>query len=273
MEPRRLAAVLSMVGFLLAACAPDSPTPSPAESQQGELLVGAASSLEPLFRELGAAFEEETGAKVTFVFGASGNLSRQIKEGAPLDVFASADSSFAMRLQNSGLVQNDRSSNFAEGRLVAITSLPVPTEASWQDIASDSRVRFIAVANPEVAPYGSQAKGALERAGLWEQLQPKLVFGETVAQVFQFVASGNADAGFTAQSLVAQGAPSGITIIPISPCDHGGLPQTAVGINSTRQWELTERFFMFVGDWVTPQILERHGYGPSVGKFVTPECS
>ena len=234
--------------------------------------MAAASSLEPLFRELGAAFEEETGAKVTFVFGASGNLSRQIEEGAPLDVFASANISFAQRLESNGLVQNGRFSNFAEGRLAAITSLSVSPETTWQDLATDSRVRFIAVANPEIAPYGNQTQAALTEAGLWERLQPKLVFGETVAQVFQFVASGNADVGFTAQSLVMQGVPPGVTVIPISPCDHGGLPQTVVGISATHQWELTERFINFVGDWVTPQILEQYGYGPSLGKFGIKEC-
>jgi molybdate transport system substrate-binding protein len=268
----RLAATLSIACLLLAACAPGNATPSPAEVQQPELLVGAASSLEPLFRELGVAFEEETGAKVTFVFGASGNLSRQIEEGAPLDVFASADVSFVERLQNNGLVQSDRYSNFAEGQLVAITSLSIPPETSWQELATDNRVRFISIANPEVAPYGHQAKTALTEAGLWEHLQPRLVFGETVAQVFQFVASGNADVGFTAQSLVMQAVPSSVTVIPVSPCDHGGLPQTIVGISTTHQWEMTERFVNFVGEWATPEVLARHGYGMPLGKFGAKVC-
>ena len=234
--------------------------------------MGAASSLEPLLRELGIVFEEQAMAKVTFVFGASGNLSRQIEEGAPLDVFISADVSFIEHLQDSGLVQNGSSRNFAEGQLVAITRLLVPPEVSWQELATDNRVRFISIANPEVAPYGHQAKAALTGAGLWEHVEPRVAHGQTVAQVFQFVASGNADVGFTAQSLVMHGLPSNVTVIPVSPCDHGGLPQTVVGISATHQWELTEQFVNFIDEWATPEVLARHGYGMSLGTFEDKVC-
>ena len=152
MKAKRLVTALFSVGIFLTACAPGNATPYTTESQPPELLVGAASSLEPLLRELGVAFEKETGAKVTFVFGASGTISRQIGEGAPMDVFVSADVGFARRLQENGLVQNDTHASIAEGRLVAVTSLAVSPETSWQELATDSRVQFIGIANPELAP-------------------------------------------------------------------------------------------------------------------------
>ena len=206
------------------------------------------------------------------MFGASGSISRLLDEGAPVDVFVSADVGFSRRLQESGLVQNDAYAGIAEGRLVAITSLTVSPEASWQELATDGRVQFIAIANPELAPYGHQARAVLQQADLWEQLKPKLVLGETVAQVFQFVASGNADLGFTSQSLLMQNVPAGVTVIPINPCDHGGLPQTVAGISNTPQWELAERFVGFTISWITPQVLNQYGYDPPLDRPGTRKC-
>ena len=238
-------------------------------ASEGELLVGAASSLEPLFSELGPAFEEETGAKVIFVYGSSGSLAAQIEQGAPLDVFASANRGFVVRLQEQGLVLNDRQRVFAEGRLVAITSMSageLGPDATWRSAVTDEGVRYIALANQELAPYGAAAQRALERAGLWERLQPKLVYAANVAQVLQFVQSGNADVGFIAAAQVAAVPPQGFLSLPIDACEHGPLPQVIVGIRSSKTAArpgLAERFWAFVGSPATQDTLGRHGYAPA----------
>ncbi len=225
-----------------------------------ELLVGAASSMEPLFRDLGPAFERESGAKVTFVYGSSGSLAVQIERGAPIDVFAAANPDFVTSLVEQGLVLNDRETSFAEGRLVAIASFGPDPHTTWRDAVIDSHVRYVAIANPEVAPYGAAARRALQQASLWETLRPKLVYGENVGQVLQFVQSGNADVGFVALAQIAADHPEGLTSLPVDRCEHGPLPQVIARLERSARPALAERFFDFVGSSATKQTLERHGY-------------
>jgi molybdate transport system substrate-binding protein len=265
----RLLGVIFVLANLLAACGGSAP------ADASPLLVGAASSLEPLFNELGPAFEEETGAKVVFVYGSSGSLSAQIAQGAPLDVFVSANQGFIDGLMGEGLIAHDRQRVFAEGRLVAVVSFTPSRGGTWQSAVTDERVRFLAIANPEVAPYGAAARQALKRAGLWEQLQPKLVYGANVAQVLQLVQSGNADVGFIALAQIAAAPPEGPQTLLVDSCDHGPLPQVIASIRSLKaaaRPELAERFWAFVGSPATEATLRRHGYVPAVDGLADRGC-
>ena len=176
-----------------------------AQSSPGKapLRVAAASDMQFALKEVAARFEAERGQAVLLQSGSSGNLARQIMQGLAADIFFSADESFAFQLADAGLTQG-RGVRYGLGRLAWLV-------ASRSDLMPDARlaglraqlgtIKRLSIANPEHAPYGRAAREALQRAGLWDLAQPKLVLGENVAQAAQFVASGAAQAGIVSLSL------------------------------------------------------------------------
>ena len=168
----------------------------------GSIKVAAAADLNKAFQELGVLFEKNTGTKVVFTFGSTGNLAKQLSEGAPFDLFAAANKSFVDEVVKEGACDGATASLYGRGRIVVWTrkGAAPAAPASLTDLA-DARFAKIAIANPEHAPYGKAAKQALEAAGLWATVQPKLVYGENVLQTLQFAETGNADAAIVALSL------------------------------------------------------------------------
>ena len=176
-----------------------------AQSSPGKapLRVAAASDMQFALKEVAARFEAERGQAVLLQSGSSGNLARQIMQGLAADIFFSADESFVFKLADAGL-SLDRGVRYGQGRLAWLA-------ASSPDLRPDTRlaglraqlgtINRLSIANPEHAPYGRAAREALQRAGLWELAQPKLVLGENVAQAAQFVASGAAQAGIVSLSI------------------------------------------------------------------------
>lgn len=174
-----------------------SGTPAPA------LSIAAASNLVYVLDELLAAFRAiEPHVALTVATGASGSLVAQIQNGAPFDVFLSADLVYPQSLVNRGHADAKTLTTFATGRLVLWTTKTAMTLGSIEDVLRKPAVRRIALANPDTAPYGNAARSVLERLGLWDEVQPKVVLGETITQTAQFVETGNADVGFVALSLV-----------------------------------------------------------------------
>jgi molybdate transport system substrate-binding protein len=176
-----------------------------AASATDRATVAAASDLQFALAEIVAAFEAETGHTFTLVFGSSGNLYRQVQQGAPFELFLSADEAFVHGLVESRHAR-DAGALYAIGRLVlfARTGSPVDPRGGLGGLSAalaDGRLTRFAIANPEHAPYGRAAEQALRQAGLWEAIEPTLVRGENVSQAAQFVASGAAEAGLIAYSL------------------------------------------------------------------------
>jgi molybdate transport system substrate-binding protein len=175
--------------------------------------VAAASDLKFALDEVAAAFLRDTGLLVRPVYGSSGNFLRQIEQGAPFELFLSADEDFIFRLAENGLTR-DRGALYGVGRIVlfvpAGSSMDPASDLSGlrSALARDAGLRF-AIANPEHAPYGRAAEQALRHAGLWESLQGRLVFGENVSQAAQFATSGNAQGGIFAYSLALSPAVQG----------------------------------------------------------------
>lgn len=168
-------------------------------------IVAAASDLNPVLEEIAQRFETETGRRVRLVFGSSGNLQSQIRQGAPFELFLCADEALVLALGNSGRTP-DAGVIYGIGRLALFAGLnsPVKIDGELQDLqtaARDGRLRRLALANPEHAPYGRAAKEVLARLGLWEALQGRLVLGENVVQAAQFAAMGAAEAALVALSL------------------------------------------------------------------------
>jgi molybdate transport system substrate-binding protein len=161
--------------------------------------MAAAANMQAAARVLADTFTARTGIACTVTAGSSGSLAAQIREGAPYDLFLSADMHYPAALHAGGFAA-DSPRAYARGRLVLWTALP-DAEPSWEWLASDT-VRHIAIANPRNAPYGAAALEALKARGLHARVAHKLVHGESAAQAGQFVLSGAAEAGFTALSVV-----------------------------------------------------------------------
>jgi molybdate transport system substrate-binding protein len=200
----RLPAAAALALASLASAAAPAST-SAAGAADSPPLVAAASDLKFALDEILDGFRAGTGLDVRVTYGSSGNFARQIEQGAPFELFMSADEAFVERLAARGLTR-DRGVLYAIGRIViyAPRGSPLTPDAGLRGLArrlADGSAGRIAIANPEHAPYGRAAEQALRRLGLWESVTPRLVLGENVAQAAQFARSGNAEGGIVAYSL------------------------------------------------------------------------
>lgn len=179
----------SLIFFLLS-CAKD---------EQSKLTIATAANMQFAMKEIVQSFEKETGISCEMVISSSGKLTAQIKEGAPYDIFVSANMKYPNELYKSGftLKQPDI---YAYGKLV-MWSIRKDIKLSFE-VLEDEHIKHIAMANPKTAPYGFSAKEVLINKGLYQKIEKKLVFGESVSQTNQFITSGVAEVGFTAKSVV-----------------------------------------------------------------------
>jgi molybdate transport system substrate-binding protein len=227
-------------------------------------VVAAAANLNFALAEIAGAFAREKGARVELVFGASGALTRQIRDGAPFEMLLAADEEFPNQLAAEGLTR-DAGVVYAVGRLAlfAPAGSPLTVDGSLaglsQMVRSGTVTRF-AIANPEVAPYGRAAEAVLRKRGLWDALRPKLVMGDTIAQAAQFATTGNAIGGLIAYSLVlAPGFNDRGTHAVISDTDHPPLRQRMVLLK--RAGRLVTEFYHYVQGDTARAIFRKHGYG------------
>ncbi len=237
---------LLLVMLVLSGCRNAAPQP---------LRVAAASDLTEAFTELGARFEAQTKTKVVFSFGSSGLLAKQIAEGAPFDVFAAANESFIDATVKAGACDEATAQRYARGQLAAWSlSGPLP---SLESIADESNKR-IALANPEHAPYGKAAKEALEKAGLWKQLESRVVFAENVRQALQLAQTGNAEVALVAYSNVVS-RKDGVTLL-IDDALYTPIEQSLVRCSRGGQGEAAKRFVEFLGTNESQALLKRSGF-------------
>ena len=242
-------AALVLSGLL--ACGGDDP-PTPAAG----ITVAAASDLRPAFEELGRRFTEETGTPVTFSFGSSGLLREQIVNGAPFDVFASADEAYVDAVIEAGAGDAETKAEYGRGRLALRVAEGRPQPATVSDLAGAGYDR-IAIANPDHAPYGRAALEALGSAGVRDDVAERLVYGENVSDTLRLVASGNADVGIVALSLVlAEGGP--VTLVPEEL--HEPLRQTLVVLGTGERARPARAFATYVNGATGRQVLLRHGF-------------
>jgi molybdate transport system substrate-binding protein len=227
------------------------------------LAIAAASDLTYVIDELNAAFRKEApDADIKVSLGASGNFYAQIKNGAPFQVFMSADLRYPQQLAKEGAADGATLFTYALGRLAMWTTDPRLDLRQGLRILNDARVTRVAIANPETAPYGRAAKAALEHLGYWDVVKGKLVTGENIAQTAQFVQTGNAQLGFVSYATVMaprlKGAGS-YYLVPeagLAPIEQGAVV-TARGKDSA----LAARFMRFLRGEAARAILQRHGFG------------
>jgi molybdate transport system substrate-binding protein len=220
--------------------------------------VAAASDLTPVFAEIGRALESRKAIKAVFTFGSSGLLAKQIEQGAPFDLFASASGSFVDRPESLGLVLEGSRRVFALGRLVIWQREDVPALVQTVSDLGNSAIRRIAIANPEHAPYGRAARQALEWGQLWEAVREKIVLAENVAQAFQFAQTGNVDAAIVAQSLATR---RGGRVVSIEPQAHAPIDQTVCILKRGRQVIACQQFVEFLFSAEGREVLLRYGFG------------
>ncbi len=239
-----------------AVTAPSAAAAKPAQTMPA-LTVGAAADLHYAFTEIGHQFEEETGTKVTFTFGSSGTIAQQIENGAPIDLFASADESYVSQLLGKNLVLRDTAQVYALGRIALVSYGGSGLELVRLEDLLRPEVKRVSLANPDHAPYGRAAKEALSRAGIWEQVRPKVVFGENVQQALQFVQTGNADAGIVALSIAD--VPE-VKSVLVDQTLYEPLRQSLAVIKSTRQEQSARAFAAFVTGPRGRSIMDRFGF-------------
>ena len=226
-------------------------------SDNKELHVAAASDLRFAFEELGKLFEEETRTKVVFQFGSTGNLANQIANGAPIDLFASANKKFVEDLVKSGDIIEDTVELYAVGRIVLAVNKKSNLQVTTLEDLLKVDIENVAIANPQHAPYGLAAKEALEKAGLWESLEDKLVYGENVSQTMQFIQTGNAPVGIIALS-IANVEELEFTLIDESL--HNRLEQVLGVIKYSKNQESAKAFAKFVNSPKGRIIMEKYGF-------------
>ena len=218
--------------------------------------VAVASNFGRTFAELVSHFSEETGIVVATTTGSTGKLYAQIVNGAPFDVFLAADANRPALLEASGRAVPGSRVTYATGRLVL-----------WSRDADDClkalhASKWVALANPETAPYGRAAKEFLQNANLWHDVSGRIAYAENVMQVVQFVASGNAGVGFVAASLLdSPYAPTGQCSWPVPSESHAPLEQQAVLIARASEDERVVRLFEFLQSDAAMNIIRKNGYG------------
>jgi molybdate transport system substrate-binding protein len=239
-----------------------------AQSAPIPLTIAAASDLQAVMPELVSRFEREAGVPARVSFGSSGNFFAQIQNGAPFDLFFSADIDYPLRLIAAGHADRATLTPYATGRLVlwARKSTGIDVRRGLA-ILTDSRVRRIAIANPEHAPYGRAAVAALRAAQLHDALKAKLVLGENISQTAQLADSGNADVAFIALSLALGPAlrASGVyQEIPAST--HPPIEQAAVVVSASTHKAAASRFLKFVSRPDVQQLLQRNGFAAAAAR-------
>lgn len=226
-------------------------------------VIAAASSIKFALQDIAEAFRQDTGKNVRISYASSGNLTRQIQQGGPFQVFLSANSRYVEQLYQQHKTV-DQGVIYALGRLVVLTAknstLPLDEQLyGLEQALQKDRIQHFAIANPEHAPYGVAAREVLQHQGLWNLIKPSLVQGENVAQATQFAVSGAAQASLTSYSLaLAPQLKSNSRIQLIPQTFHRPLKQTAVLLNNAA--DTAKLFYHFLQQDKARSILSRYGY-------------
>lgn len=255
----RFTAILAAAAMLVCGLAGTSPTEAQTEKT---LYVAAASDLRFALQEIATLFEPRSDARIRLTFGSSGLLTSQIEQGAPFDVFFSADETFVAALARKGLILKDTVQLYAIGRVVLWTRSDSPVDLSdGLGALLDERIRFVAIANPKHAPYGRAAEQTLRSIGLYARVQPKLVLGENINQTLQLVQTGNADVGVVAFSLaIAPAIKATGRYFLIPQYLHRPIRQAAGVVSRSPHPEVARSLLAFINGSTGRTIMRRYGF-------------
>lgn len=228
----------------------------------GEITIAAASDLNFVFRELVAEYEKSTGDRVRLSLGSSGNFYAQIQNGAPFDLYFSADIAYPRKLEEAGLTVPGSLYPYAIGRIVLWAGKDSRLDLSkGLEILGEPAIKKIAIANPKHAPYGRAAVSAIEQAQVYDRVKDKLVFGENISQAAQFVESGAADIGIIALSLALAPPMQAAGRYWEIPADaHPPIEQGAVVLKGAKNQERAKVFLSFVQGGEGQAMMKRYGF-------------
>lgn len=245
----------SVLAWCLCVIAMLTVTPAFAEP----VLVAVAANFIPPFREIAMEFEKTTGHNVQVASGSSGNFYSQIKNGAPFDVFFSADMERPKLLEDDGLGVKDSRFTYATGRLVLWS--PNADLVKGEETLRSKTFKRLAIANPKTAPYGVAAMQAMHKLELWENLQPHIVMGESLGQTMGFIESGNAQLGFVALSQVLDPKIKGQGSRWDVPTHlHEPIKQDVILLTKGKDNAAAKSLMEFMGGPQAKKIIERYGY-------------
>lgn len=234
----------------------------PLDAGAAELKIAAAADLTFAFNDLAVRFEKQTGDRVELAYGSSGNFFAQIENGAPFDLFFSADVGYPQKLEAAGLTVPGTIYQYASGKLVIWAPNSSKLDLS-RGIAAllDRGITKIAIANPQHAPYGVAAVAAMRHEGVYDKIEGKLVLGENIAQAAQFVESGNADVGILALSIaVAPAMKDKGRYVEVPTADYPPVIQAGVILKSSHNQELANEFLKFMKEPATVALMEKYGF-------------
>ena len=226
------------------------------------ITVAAAADLQSAMQEIAAGFQKETGKEVKLIYGSSGNFFQQIQNGAPFDMFFSANLDYAKKLESSGLTVSGSYYQYARGKIVVW----VPNDSkihvdSGLKSLLDPAVKKIAVANPQHAPYGQAAVAAMQSEGVYEKVKGKLVLGENISQTASFVVSGAADVGVVALSLaLSPNMKDKGHYAEIPAAEYPPIEQACVILNSSKDKETAKQFLSYIKTTPIADTLKRYGF-------------
>jgi molybdate transport system substrate-binding protein len=255
MNVRRLSLVAVAVAFISQLCAAQ------------EITVAAASDLQFAMQDVAARFEKETGKTAKLIYGSSGNFFQQIQNGAPFDMFFSANLDYPKKLEAAGLIEPGSFYAYAKGKIV----IWVPKQSKL-DLSSgvqallDPSIKKIAVANPQHAPYGQAAVVAMQKENIYEKVKDKLVLGENISQTASFVVSGSADVGIVALSLaLSPNMKDKGRYAEIPPDEYPPIEQACIIVGSSKNKEIARQFLSFVKTPAVADVLRSYGFDVHAG--------
>ena len=227
-----------------------------------EIRIAAASDLSFAFKEIVAEFEKTTGNHVKLTLGSSGNFYAQIQNGAPFDLYFSADIGYPRKLEEAGLVVPGSLYPYAVGRIVLWTGHGSHLDLSkGLEILRNPTVKKIAIANPKHAPYGRAAVAAMDYFNVYDQVKDRLILGENISQAAQFIESGACDAGIIALSLaLAPAMKAAGQYWEIPAAAHSPLEQGAVILKQSKNLEAARQFLEFMKGHQGQEIMKRYGF-------------
>lgn len=227
--------------------------------------IAAAADLKFALAEIARTFEKDTGRKLRLSFGSSGNFTHQLEQGAPFELFLSADENYIFRLAEKGIAA-DRGVLYAVGRVVMFaphgSTLQVDAQlADLKTALGDGRLKRFAIANPDHAPYGRAARAALQQAGLWATIQPKLVLGENASQATQFAAAGSSQGGIVPLSLSKAPEIARLGRFALIPAEwHAGEPLRQRMALTKKAGETARAFYAYLQQPTARAVFVRHGF-------------
>ncbi len=228
----------------------------------GELMIAAASDLNFAFKEIVAEYEKSTGDHVKLTLGSSGNFFAQIQQGAPFDLYFSADIAYPRKLEEAGLTVPGSLYLYAIGRIVLWAGKDLRLDLSkGLEVLLETTIKKIAIANPKHAPYGRAAVAAMEHAQVYDRVKDKLVLGENISQAAQFIESGAADVGIIAMSLALAPLMQAAGHYWEIPADtHPPIEQGAVILKGVKSQERAKAFLSFIQGAQGQAMMKRYGF-------------